>query len=161
MRMIPILIAAALVLCSPFTAVGAGEKLRDDSFDKRTPARQVTIQAMLISASNEAGETDARLSDYESNLKRTLRFERFSFLGEGSTRINMPGDAEIDLPQNQSVRVEAAYYGEREVWLRVIWMDGGRQFMNVVYAKWRRGQPIVVGGASRGGQNLAIIVTPK
>lgn len=161
MRLIPMLIAAALVAVTPFAATGAGEKLRDDSLDTRTPARQVAVQAILISASNDAGESDSRLASYVGNLKRNLRFERFSYLGEGATKIDMPGDAEIDLPQNQSVRVEAAYYGEREVWLRVIWMDGGRQFMNVVYSKWRRGQPIVVGGAARGGQNLAIIVTPN
>ncbi len=66
--------------------------------------------------------------------------------------------ATIALPQSQSVKVESAYYGEDMVWLRVIWMDDGRQVMNVVYAKCPRGKPIVV---VRRGENLAIIVTPK
>lgn len=160
MRLIPILLAAA-VFAPWFSLHAAPNNFRDDSFDKRASAQSVTVNAILIAASNEEGDTDERLAAYEENLKRNLRFDKFEFLGEGSVHIAMPGDASIALPRGQSVKVETAYYGENMVWLRVIWMDGGRQVMNVVYAKCPRGKPIVVGGAASEGQNLAILVTPR
>lgn len=158
MRLIPILAAAVSMIVGLLPAHAAPSNFRDGSFDKKAAAQKVTVNAILISASNEEGETDQRLSSYETNLKRNLGFEKFEFLGEGSATISMPGDATIALPQAQSVKVESAYYGEDMVWLRVIWMDDGRQVMNVVYAKCPRGNPIVV---VRRGENLAIIVTPK
>jgi len=139
------------------------QNLRDDRLDDRrtAPAREVRVSAILISAFNGEGETDPRLAGYENNLRRSLRFEKFGYLGEGSVRIAMPGDAPIRLPGGQTVEVEAAHYGEGVVWLRVIWMDGERQFMNVVYSKWPLGKAIVVGGLAKEGRNLAIILTPR
>ena len=162
MRLIPILIAAtALMLVAPFGATASGDKLRDDTLDATAPVRSLNLNVMLISASSEKGESDRRLAGYVPNLKTSLRFESFKFIGEGTARIgSLPGDTEIALPQGQTVKVEAAYYGEGIVWLRVIWMDGSRQVMNVVYAKWQRGKPIVA-GTTKDGQNLAIIVTPR
>lgn len=160
MRVIHVFIAAVCLLGATL-AVVAEEKRGAAHTAEKAPDRNVTLQAILISASNEKGETDRRLAAYAKNLKSSLRFESFKYLGEGSTRIEMPGNSEISLPQNQKVVLEAAYYGEGMVWLRVIWRDGDRQFMNNVYAKWKRGTPIVIGGAARGGESLVIIVTPR
>jgi len=162
MRLIPILFATvALMLVAPFGATGAGDKLRDDTLDAKAPVPSLNLDAMLILASNEKGDSDRRLAGYVPNLKSSLRFESFKFIGEGSARIGaLPGSTEIALPQGQTVKLEASNYGEGMVWLRVIWMDGNRQVMNVVYAKWQRGKPIVA-GTTKDGQNLAIIVTPR
>jgi hypothetical protein len=161
MRLIPILITATtLVFSAPFAVGGDGNSLRDSSLDATAPQLGVNLSAMLISASNEKGESDRRLASYVPNLKSSLRFESFKLIGEGSARITMPGSTEIALPSGQSVKIEADYYGEGMVWLRVIWMDGSRQVMNVIYAKWQRGKPIVA-GTTRDGENLAIIVTAR
>lgn len=161
MRLIPILFtAAAFALTTPFVMHGDGNNLRDESLDAKAPQLSVHLNAMLISASSEKVESDRRLAGYVPNLKTSLRFESFKFIGEGSARVDMPGDTEIALPQGQTVKIEAAYYGEGMIWLRVIWMDGSRQVMNVVYSKWQRGKPIVT-GTTKDGENLAIIVTPR
>lgn len=161
MRLIPALMMFAVVLALAPVAPGAPNKLRDDSMDRRTPDTSVQVNVTLITASSEKGETDARLAPYADNLKRMLRFESFGFLGQGTTRIQMPGTGEVSLPQGNAVKLQAAHYGAGAVWLRVIWMEGDRERLNVVYARWERGKPLILGGAGAGGENLAIIVTPK
>jgi hypothetical protein len=161
MRLIPILITAAALACTaPFALGGDANNLRDNTLDAKAPQRGVSLSAMLISASNEKGESDRRLAAYVPNLKTSLRFETFKLIGESSARVEMPGSTEIALPQGQTVKVEVAYYGEGKVWMRVIWMDGDRQVMNVVYTKWERGKPAVA-GTTKDGQNLALLVTPR
>jgi len=162
MRLVSYLSAAAvLALAAPFASLhGQANSLRDESLAAREQAGSVSLSAMLISASSEKGESDRRLAAYVPNLKSSLRFETFKLIGEGSARIEMPGTAEITLPRGQVVKIEAAHYGEGMVWLRVNWMDGNRQVMNVVYAKWQRGKPIVT-GTTKDGENLAILVTPR
>lgn len=161
MRLIPILFAAtALALAAPFAMHGDGNNLRDETLDAKAPQRGVSLNAMLIAASSEKADSDRRLAAYVPNLKTSLRFESFKLLGEGSSRIEMPGSTEITLPQGQTVKIEVAYYGEGKVWMRVIWMDGDRQVMNVVYTKWERGRPAVA-GTTKDGQNLALLVTAR
>ncbi len=161
MRLIPTLTLFGLILALAPLAPGAGNKLRDDTLDRKSSTRSVQVSVTLISASSEKGETDERLAPYADNLRRMLRFESFGFIGQGSTRIQMPGTAEVSLPQGNAVKLQAAHYGEGVVWLRVIWMDGDRERLNVVYARWERGKPLILGGSGAGGENLAIIVTPK
>lgn len=162
MRLIPILIAAVVLASIGLAPTPApAQNLRADSGAAKQPERSVTVNAVLILASNEKGQTDPRLAEYERNLRNVFRFEQFTSLGQGSTRMSLPGDAEIRLPANQTLDLEAAYYGEGMVWLRVVWKDGGRVFMNNVYTKWARGTPIVVGGAAKDGGRLILIVTPR
>ena len=161
MRLIPILIAAtAFALSAPFVLLGDGNSLRDETLDAKAPQRGVSLNAMLISASNEKGDSDRRLAAYVPNLKTSLRFESFQLIGQATARVEMPGSTEIALPQGQTVKVEVAYYGEGKVWMRVIWMDGDRQVMNVVDSKWDRGKPAVA-GTTKDGQNLALLITPR
>ena len=162
MRLIPMFLAVtAHMLCGLIASTSHAQNLRADSADERPQVRSVNVGAILISASNEDGPSDNRLSAYEATLRRTLPFSHFTYLGESSTRIAMPGNGAIALSRGQSVKIEAAYYGEKTVWMRVIWMDGGRQRINLVFARQERGVPVVVSGGVANGSNLAIIVTPR
>ncbi len=107
-------------------------------------ADRATVQAILIIASKEPGQTDRRLAPYESNLRRILRFESFKFVAEGSASLNVPGEGRIGLGRGQSVSLEAESSDGRSLRVKVSWLS-----IETGLAL-RPGVPAILGGPSTG-----------
>lgn len=124
-------------------------------------AERASVQAILITASNEPGKTDQRLSSYEPTLRRILRFASYRFVGQGSTSLAVPGDSAINLGNGQHLEI-VADDGARGLRLRVAWKESGRTLMETGLSL-NPGVPAVLGGPAtgRGDEVYAIILTGR
>lgn len=115
----------------------------------------VTIRGILISASNENGESDRRLAAYVPNLRRILRFESFRFLGEDSASIGVPGTGQLALGDGQSVDLTTESSDGKTILLKVRWSAGVRHEYVL-----QRGGTTVLAGPSTGkkGEVYAVIL---
>lgn len=122
---------------------------------------QVSVQAILVSASRETGKTDRALAPYESTLRRILRFESFRQLGSGQGRTTLPGEGSIRLAQGQALQFRAEDAGQGRVRLQLQWQGSSRTFMRTGLVL-RPGVPAVLGGPSQpDGGVYALIVTAE
>ena len=125
-------------------------------------AERASIRGVLISASNDKGETDRRLAPYEPTLRRILRFESYRHLGEGSTSLNVPEKGELPLGDGHRLELETENAEGKAIHVRVRWVAGGRTLMNTALVL-RPGVPAVLGGPSTGnkGEVYAVILIGK
>ena len=116
---------------------------------------RTTITAILVIASNERGPTDRQLAPYEANLKRTLRYESFRFVGESSATVTAGGTAQLALPNNTRLQLEAEKSDGRGVRVKVRY--GGT---DVVIPS---GKTVILAGrpAGKAGEVSAVIVTAE
>lgn len=112
-------------------------------------AEHARIQGILISASNDRGETDRRLAPYEPTLRRILRFESYRFLGDDSASLGVPQRGHLSLGEGQELEIETESSDGRSVRLKVRWLKNGRVLMSTGLAL-RPGVPAVIGGPSTG-----------
>jgi hypothetical protein len=117
-------------------------------------AEAVSVRAILISASNESGESDSRLAAYVPNLKRILRFESFRFLGEDSASLAVPGSGDLSLANGQHVELVTESTDGKTVLLKVRWGSVRHEYV------LQRGSTTVLGGSSTGkkGEVYAVIL---
>ncbi len=120
---------------------------------------EVTVRAILVAASREAGETDRSLARYESTLRRILRFESFKQLGSGRDRAALPGEGSLGVGQGQSLSFKAESADNDRIRLQLQWQGNGRTFMRTGLVL-RSGVPAVLGGPSRpdGGVYALIVI---
>jgi hypothetical protein len=119
----------------------------------------IGVRALLVLASNQRGESDPRLSAFEPNLRRMLRFESYRLAGEGSAELGSLGKGTANLGHGHSLQLENEKSDGGVIRLRVNWLAGGRSLINTVLAL-RPGVPAVLGGPSSGkeGEVWAIIL---
>ena len=115
-------------------------------------AERAHIQGILISASNDKGETDRRLGPYEPTLRRILRFESYRFLGDDSTSLGATEKGHLSLGEGHEVEIETESAEGNTVRLRVRWLKVGRALMNTGLVL-RPGVPAVLGGPSTGNKS--------
>ncbi|MDB6114535.1 MAG: hypothetical protein JWQ83_271 [Lacunisphaera sp.] len=118
-------------------------------------AERVTVRGILISASNESGESDRRLAAYVPNLKRILRFESFHFLGEDSAALGVPANGALALGDGQNVELATESADGKTVLLKVRWGSVRHEYV------LQRGGTTVLGGPSTGrkGEVYAVILS--
>lgn len=124
-----------------------------------TAARAANVQGILISASNESGATDGRLSAYEPTLRRILRFESYRFLGQGRADLADSESGRLSLGAGQQLELDVEKTDDRGIHVRVRWVANGRTLMNTGLVL-RPGVPAVLGGPSTGkqGEVYAVIL---
>jgi len=122
-------------------------------------AGRASLQGILITASNEAGQTDRRLAPYEPTLRRILRFESFRFLGEDSTSLDVPASGSLSVGDGHQLEVTTERSDDNAIHAKVRWTAGGRTLMNTGLVL-RPGVPAVLGGPSTGnkGEVYAVIL---
>ena len=112
-------------------------------------AERANIQGILISASNDSGETDRRLAAYEPTLRRILRFESYRFLGDDNASLGAAEKGHLSLGEGHELEIETESSDGKSVRLRVRWIKGGHTLMNTGLIL-RPGVPAVLGGPSTG-----------
>ena len=122
-------------------------------------ADRATVQGILISASNDKGQTDSRLSSYEPTLRRILRFESYRFLGEGSASMAVPEHGEISLGNGHQLEIDTERADGSSIHIKVRWTAGGSTLMSTGLVL-RPGVPAVLGGpgTGKGGDVYAVIL---
>jgi len=122
-------------------------------------AERASVQGILLSASNEPGQTDRRLAPYEPNLRRILRFESYRFLGEDRASLDVPASGSLALGDGHELEVTTESNDGKSVHVKVRWTAGGRTLMNTGLVL-RPGVPAVLGGPSTGnkGEVYAVIL---
>jgi hypothetical protein len=125
-------------------------------------ADSANIRGILISASNESGETDRRLAQYEPTLRRILRFESYRFLGDDSTSLEVPAQGSLSLGDGHELEVTTEKSDGKSIHIKVRWSTGGRTLMNTGLVL-RPGVPAVLGGPSTGkkGEVYAVILVGR
>jgi hypothetical protein len=120
-------------------------------------ADRASIQGILISASNEAGQTDRRLASYEPTLKRILRFESFKFRGDDSTSFDVPGSGSLTISDGHELVITTESSNDKALHVKVRWIADGRTLMNTGLVL-RPGIPAVLGGPPNKGEVYAVIL---
>ena len=125
-------------------------------------AERSGIQGILISASNERGETDRRLASYEPTLRRILRFESYHFLGEDSAALAVPESGRLSIGEGHELEVATERVEGNSIRVKVRWVAGGRPLMSTVLVL-RAGVPAVLGGPTTGkkGEVYAVILVSR
>lgn len=120
---------------------------------------RASVEGILITASNEQGQTDGRLAPYEPTLKRILRFESYRFIGDGSTSLAVPGEGSFSIGNGHELEITAEKSDGKAIHAKVRWTSGGRTLMSTGLVL-RPGVPAVLGGPSTGkkGEVYAVIV---
>ena len=123
---------------------------------------RATIEGILISASNEAGQTDQRLAAYEPTLRRILRFESYRFLGNDSASLGIPEQGRMDIGAGHQLEVGMESSDGRTIHVKIRWIAYGRKLMETGLVL-RPGVPVVLGGPSTGnkGEVYAVILTGR
>lgn len=122
-------------------------------------AERASLQGILITASNEPGQTDRRLAPYEPTLRRILRFESYHYVGGGNLALDVPASGGVSLGAGHELEVTTEHSDGKTVHLKVRWTAGGRTLMNTGLVL-RPGVPAVLGGPSTGkkGEVYAVIL---
>jgi len=81
-------------------------------------ADSANIRGILISASNESGQTDRRLAQYEPTLRRILRFESYRFLGDDSTSLEVPALGSLSIGDGHELELTIEEYNDARVRLQ-------------------------------------------
>lgn len=118
-------------------------------------ASGVTVRGILITASNESGESDRSLAAFVPNLKRILRFESFHFIGEDTASLGVPAAGELSLGNGHRVALATESSDGGTILLKVRWSAGVRHEYVL-----QRGVPTILGGPSTGrkGEVYAVIL---
>ena len=140
-----ILLTCALLLAASSPALLAAE------------AGQVTVRAILVSASKDPGKTDRSLSKYESTLRRILRFESFQQLGSGSGRASIPGEGKISVGQNQVLHFTTESSQDDRIRVQLNWKGGSHTFMRTGLVL-RPGVPAVLGGPTHDANSVYALI---
>lgn len=112
-------------------------------------AGKTSVQAILITASNEPGRSDPRLANYEPTLRRILRFASYRYAGGGSTTLAIPSDGTISLGNGQQLQLRTEDSQGRGIRLLVVWKQGRRTLMETGLSL-NPGVPAVLGGPGTG-----------
>ncbi len=125
-------------------------------------AERASLQGILITASNDAGQTDRRLAQYEPTLRRILRFESFQYVGAGNTSLAIPATGGLSLGNGHDLEITTEGSDGKAIHVKVRWNARGRTLMNTGLVL-RPGVPAVLGGPATGqkGEVYAVILIGK
>lgn len=115
-------------------------------------AERTSLQGILLTASNEPGQTDRRLAPYEPTLRRILRFESYHYVGGGNLSLEVPASGNVSLGHGHALEVTTEQSDGKTIHAKVRWTAGGRTLMNTGLTL-RSGVPAVLGGPSTGNKD--------
>ncbi len=122
-------------------------------------AQTVTMETMLIHASDRPAALDTRLDRVEYRLRRIFQFEHYGFLGETRTLITLPSQTRIDIGHGYTLSVNASSRNGR-VRAEIEWHSAGQRLMSTSISQ-RRGVPAILGGPPHDEGVLILVVEFK
>lgn len=122
-------------------------------------AQTVSLDAMLIHASDRPAALDTRLDRIEYRLRRIFQFEHYGFMSETRTLITLPSESRVDLGHGYVLRVNASSRDGR-IRAEIQWYRGGERLMSTSISQ-RRGVPAILGGPPHDGGTLILILEFK
>lgn len=122
-------------------------------------AQTVSLDAMLIHASDRPAALDTRLDRIEYKLRRIFQFEHYAFMGETRTLINLPSQTRVDIGHGYTLDVSASSRDGR-VRAEIQWYRGDERMMRTSIAQ-KRGVPAILGGPPHDGGVLILVVEFK
>jgi hypothetical protein len=122
-------------------------------------AESVTLDVMLIHASNEQAPMDRRLEKVEYQLRRMFKFEYYKHYGEASAVVNLPGETTLDLGHGMKLIVKASG-SDGKIRAEVNWKKGDTSALNTTVAL-KRGQHVILGGVPHEGGTLIMTVVAR
>ena len=118
-------------------------------------AESTSVQALLISASKGKGASDPRLAPYEATLRRTLPFDTFKLVGQGSASVSGAGArASVSLSGGHRLQLSGGERADSGIKVRVEWTHNGRDVISTALTL-QPGVPAVLG---RGREDDAPVV---
>lgn len=115
----------------------------------------VSVEATLILASNDPAPQDQRLDAVEFKLRRMFRFEYYRHFGEGTSVVNLPGQASLSLGHGNRLDVAASDAKDDKVRASVQWFRGNELVLNTTVVT-KRDHPVVLGGVAHDGGTLIV-----
>ena len=107
-------------------------------------AQTVTLDAMLIHASDRPAALDRRLDRIEYRLRRIFQFEHYGFMGETRTLLTLPADTHVELGHGYTVAINASARGNR-IHATMAWYHEDERLLGTSVSQ-RRGVPAILGG---------------
>lgn len=124
-------------------------------------ASDISLQAVLIYASNDPASSDPRLSDIEPQLRKVLGFAHYSHYGQGNASASLPGSATIRLGRGYTLQVETSEAPRGRIRLQVNWRKGNQSLMSTSAVVSRGGAPAILGGPSHENGKLIVTLTAR
>jgi len=125
-------------------------------FSVARAAETVAVRGILISASNERGESDHRLAAYEANLKRILHAESLHLVGEDSASLAVPSRGQLSLG-GQGVQLTTESADGKTVLLRAQWGSVRQDYV----IQHGGGTTLLIGPAGKGGDVRAVLLIAR
>ncbi len=122
-------------------------------------AQTVTMEAMLIQASDRPQAMNQRLDKVEYRLRRVFQFEHYGFLGESRTALTLPSQTTVSLGHGYTLWVNATGRDGR-VRAEIQWRRGSEVLLSTTVSQ-KRGVPAVLGGPPHDGGTLILVLEFK
>lgn len=122
-------------------------------------ASSVSVRALLITASKGKGSSDPRLAPYEATLRRTLRFESFKLVDEGSASLTGDGPATVSLGRHR-LKLTSSARRNGGIPVRVEWTHAGREVMTTALTL-KAGTPAVLGRAGSDSEVPVVLLIAR
>ena len=122
-------------------------------------AGPVSMDAMLILASNDPAPLDRRLERVEYKLRPLFRFEYYRYMGEGTGLLNLPGETSIALGDGHHLQLRGS---EKDGGTRVEvrWFRGEQALLNTA-VNLKPGKPVILGGVPHEKGTLIVTLTAR
>jgi hypothetical protein len=118
----------------------------------------LSIEAMLIHASNNPAPLDTRLDKVEYKLRRVFQFEHYRYYGGATVPLTVPGASVMDLGHNNKLTVNATGSHKGRVEASLKWENESGVVLNTTVVM-SRGVPVILGGGMQEGGTLILSIT--
>ncbi len=116
----------------------------------------VTVEAMLIHASDRPAALDARMDRVEYRLRRIFQFEHYGLLNIIQSAMTLPSQARLDIGHGYVLNIDASQRDGR-VRAQVEWYQGSTRLLSTSVQQ-RRNVPAILGGPPHDGGTLILVL---
>jgi hypothetical protein len=120
----------------------------------------LSVNAILIRASNDPAPLDTRLDVIEYKLRRLFQFEHYRFMGEGTATLGLPGESVLSIGSGNRMEIHVFHADGSRVRTQVRWLKNDQVLLSTTVVM-SRNVPVVLGGVPDGNGTLIVALTVK
>ena len=120
----------------------------------------VNLKGVMILATNDDGPSDKSIHAYETQLKRLFKFKHYQRIGNGDSRVNLPGETRMELDNQHSLEVKASVTQRGHYRLLIDWHKNNQLLLKTTLIA-KKGVPTLLGGPRYQGGNLIVVIVAK